>query len=117
MRDFMARYVWDKATDVVSVTADLAVWGAAFETADRCVARDEISTPFGEVVVYSSFLGMDHNFSDAGPPLFFETMATVDGDWCDLQYRYSSSKDALNLHRALVAHVREGKHPDTFGAE
>lgn len=49
---------------------DLLPWAKWFEKADRAVGR----TTLGPFEVKTSFLGIDYNFHDEGPPLIFETM-------------------------------------------
>lgn len=54
---------------------DFLAWSLWFETAARYVALTEV--PGG--VVSTVFMGLDHNFSEHGPPLLFETMLWMDG--------------------------------------
>lgn len=57
----------------------------------------------GGCLVSTIFLGLDHRFSDHGPPLVFETMVFVGGDGgAVLVERYSTWSDALIGHRAKV---------------
>ena len=60
-------------------------------------------TQVGTQVVSTVFLGLDHNFSDEGPPLLFETM--ILDDRCDDQYqeRYSTYEEAEHGHEVAVA--------------
>ena len=54
--------------------------------------------------VSTVWLGLDHNMSDVGPPLIFETMlfATC-GEWSDLdQDRYSTEAEAIEGHWRMV---------------
>ncbi len=105
-------YSWDKATGEVKRLPGVMEWGDRHEIADRRVAKDEV----GDVVVYTSFLGIDHNWS-AGPPLLFETMCTVSGKWSDLQIRYETAAEALETHRDLLEHLSVGGTPDDFEKE
>lgn len=51
--------------------ATLHEWAAFFEkSADRTVARTEVDG----FLVSTVFLGLDHNYSDDGPPILWETM-------------------------------------------
>lgn len=72
---------------------DLMTWARWFETAERQTASDFL----GDVRVSTVFLGIDHNFSDDGPPLFWETMI-FGGPNDQYQDRYSSRADALLGH-------------------
>jgi hypothetical protein len=79
---------------------DLRTWGRWMETADRTVLK---STHRG-VVVSTVFLGLDHNFAAAGPPVLWETM--IFGGVFDLsQQRYTSAIAALRGHAAALAMV------------
>ena len=84
------------------------VWAACFEQ-DRSIARAE----FGDTVISTVFLGLDHNFGD-GPPLLFETMVfggTFDGE-CT---RYSTWDQAVAGHRVMVKRVRPPVPPKKLG--
>lgn len=83
---------------------DLIKWAQWFEGADRGVALDELDG----VRVSTVFLGLDHNFSLAGPPLLFETMV-FGGKYDQEQERYSTWETALQGHNRIVEMVREGK--------
>ena len=76
-------------------------WIAARET-DRRVARDIL--PDGKVVS-TVWLGLDHRFSEDGPPLIFETMVfPSETDFLDMDCeRYSTEAEARAGHAATVA--------------
>ena len=76
---------------------DLLTWAKWFESADRKVARDELSN---DVKVSTVFLGLDHSFGN-GPPLLFETMI-FGGTHDDYQERYTTWEDALAGHQAAI---------------
>lgn len=86
-------------------------WGAWFETADRRVRLTRV----GPYHVSTVFLGMDHNFSEAGAPILFETMVYCEGvpyefqglSWLDEQARCSTWEQAEAQHEAMIAAVRE----------
>lgn len=79
---------------------DLLTWATWIETADRQV---KLSIQ-GDVRVSTVFLGLDHNFSDHGPPLHFETMAFVGHDDVG-QERYTTWAEAEEGHARWVAQV------------
>lgn len=116
----MRKYAWDKATDTLTEVSDILEWAefmdptGATNMDHRRVARDEFDTEAGHWEVFTSFLGIDHNFFGKGPPLVFETMCTLNGQWQNEQWRYSNSKDAHNLHRGLVEWLKEGKALEDF---
>lgn len=75
-------------------------WAADFENRTP-VGQDEI----GDVLVSTVWLGLDHNCSDEGPPLIFETMVfgeSLDGE----KRRYSTEAEAIAGHAEMVARVR-----------
>lgn len=78
---------------------DLHKWAMWFETADRQIAF----TLGADYQVSTVFLGVDHNFSNTGPPVLFETMV----------FDYQSSHDHdmqryVTLDEARVGHDAMG---------
>lgn len=69
-------------------------WAKWFEHADRVVAKSE----FGDMLVSTVFLGLDHDFSMQGPPLLFETMIFRAGQALDYQERCSTWLEAEEQH-------------------
>lgn len=90
-------YILDGHT---AVPCDSPQYWAWFESADRRVALDLI----GPYRVSTVFLGIDHNFSDTGEPLLFETM--VFGGESEEQIRYSTWEQAEAGHREVVEKLR-----------
>lgn len=93
-------YILTPEKEVVEASAmEWAIW---LEKAgnDRIVARDHVGTHFVSTV----FLGLDHNWSEEGPPLVFETMVFKDEDMSgEEQWRCSTYQEALTMHeRALL---------------
>lgn len=88
---------------------DALAWGRWMQTADRIVAR----THFGDGSYVSTvFLGCDHDFSGAGPPVLWETMVFGPGTEDEEMDRYSSREAALAGHDAIVAARIRRKAPD-----
>ena len=90
---------------------DLFAWAAWLETADRVVKQTNV----GDVLDVSTvFLGLDHNYGSAGPPLLFETMVfQVDltgakhyGGVANIQERYATWDEAVAGHAHIVAQLR-----------
>lgn len=113
----MNRYIWDRDTNEVRRADDLMEWARWFEAGGRTLARDEVRG----VVISTVFLGIDHRFRFVGPPVLWETMCFTsaggspdDAVWDDFQMRHTGREDALNAHRALVAHITAGGDPDSF---
>lgn len=85
--------------DKEPVPAEMLEWAAFFEDIDqRMIARDDL----GEVLISTVFLGLDHSYSDEGPPLLFETMVFNTKKGEEDMYRYSSWDEAVAMHNKLV---------------
>lgn len=80
---------------------NLLAWAEWFETADRVVFQTEVRGG----LVSTVFLGIDHNFSDDGPPILFETMVFMDGEASDMR-RCSTWLEAEAQHHAVVEMAR-----------
>ena len=85
---------------------DLLKWAEWFENHDRIVRQDHV----GDYFVSTVFLGLDHNWSQNGPPILWESMIFNSGvirTGDDIQQRrYTSYDDALAGHEAMVERVR-----------
>lgn len=87
---------------------DLIAWATWFETADRTVARTEISP---EVRVSTVFLGLDHSFGH-GLPMLFETMV-FGGEHDQYQERYMTWEGAERGHQKAVEMIKTGTAIET----
>jgi hypothetical protein len=71
-------------------------------------------TTHNDVEVSTVFLGLDHNFSGAGPPVLYETMV-FGGDLDHFQQRYPTRGEAAEGHRQVCldvwGHVPSPVHP------
>lgn len=85
---------------------DILQWCAWFETNDRAVDYTVIKEPNrrgnGGVHVSTVFLGIDHNFSNKGDPVLWETLV-FGGPYNDQGERYRSLTDAKRGHKKWVA--------------
>jgi hypothetical protein len=107
-RPILGKYVLNSAREPV-LEPDIMRWGAWWENEDNVrVASDHV----GDVFVSTVFLGLDHNYSDNGPPVLFETMTFAKGEnpedtrvdeWCR---RYATWDEALRGHGEVVRAVR-----------
>lgn len=84
---------------------DTIEWGRWLQAADRVVKQDK----WGDVMVSTVFLGMDHQYG-TGRPLLFETM--VFGLDSDYQRRYSTWEEAERGHREVLRKVLKGEKDD-----
>ncbi len=81
---------------------DSIKWATWFQTADRSLARTQVS----DVTISTVFLGLDHNFSLSSPPVLFETMVfggELDGE----TRRYSTWDEAIAGHGEMEICVEE----------
>jgi hypothetical protein len=101
----MKHYILDD--DHHPVEVPVLVWAQWWEMAtNRIVDNTQINS---EVTVSTIFLGLDHNWSNRGPGVFFETMifgGALDRD-C---WRYCSWDDAETGHKAAVRKARIAAH-------
>lgn len=90
--------------DKKPLAVTLEEWARRFceDGDDRRVARDELA---GGVSVSTVFLGIDHNFSDVGPPVLFETMI-FGGPHDEEQWRYTTWNEAVAGHQVAVELAR-----------
>lgn len=78
-----------------------AEWGRFFgKPANRRVEETQI----GNVRISTVFLGIDHNFSGAGPPVLFETMV-FGGPLGGEQRRYCTWTEAKRGHKRMIGRV------------
>lgn len=62
----------------------------------------------GPYFLSTVFLWIDHSFSDEGPPVLFETMLFMDGNFSDLFCRrYCTWDEALAGHEEKAKEIRE----------
>jgi len=82
---------------------DLMTWARWLDSNvhNRTVAKTHVSN---EVLVSTVFLGLDHNWSDEGPPLIFETLV-FGGPHDGEEERYSTWAEAEAGHALMVVHV------------
>jgi len=81
---------------------DLMRWAMEFEHSNR---RVKLTILAPGIFVSTVFLGLDHSFSDTGPPILFESMSFTDygEQGCD---RYATWDEAVAGHEAMVAELR-----------
>lgn len=88
-------YILDEHKNVVALPHNAILqWGQWFENREnRRVARNET----GDTSVSTVFLGVDHGFSEGGPPIVFETMV-FGGPMDQHTVRYSTWEAAQRGH-------------------
>lgn len=74
------RHQYYKLVDHKPVPCPMEEWARFFENFNNRIVRRTLVVPtffqkrIGETLVSTVFLGLDHNFSQSGPPILFETM-------------------------------------------
>lgn len=96
----MKRYI--EVDGVPQPIDDLTEWARQFESADKNVARNK----FGDVVVSTVFLGLDHGWDSDSDPILYETMI-FGGEHDGYQERYTSRVDALAGHQRALLIVQQ----------
>jgi len=96
----------------------MEAWVQAFENTNaRIIGQQLVGYGPGKKWVSTVWLGLDHRWSESGPPLIFESMVFVRGYstlrrqphycvdiWCE---RYATKEDAERGHRWLVWRYRQ----------
>ena len=85
-------WILDESHQLVEV--DLLTWAKFFEDIKK---HRVASTERGHILVSTVFLGIDHNFTNIGDPLLFETMV-FGGLKNDYQIRYHTWDEAMRGH-------------------
>lgn len=80
----------------------------------ECYERRLIFTEIGEAKISTVFLGLDHNFSEQGDPILWETMVFSEklpdlhpGFWGGSMARYHTRTEAERGHLVMCDKVRE----------
>ncbi len=113
MRLGLGFYALDETGEPVSCGLD--GWSvSSFDftpTIGRRVARDVV----GDCEVSTMFLGLDHNYGDAGEPVLWETRVFSETSSLDReQWRCSGKRaDARAMHDQMVARVTEFQKGET----
>ena len=96
-------YILNEAGEPVP-EPDLMTWAKAFETMERKVKQEYVGP---ELWVSTVFLGLDHNYTEEGPPILWETMVfRKDYDDVEMDRCSGSREQALAMHEAMVECVR-----------
>jgi len=85
----------------------LMEWALSYENMTEEARRVARTALDGEVVVSTVWLGLDHQWAPAGPPLIFETMifgGPLDGE----TWRYATEEQALAGHAYAVVCATAG---------
>ena len=98
MKNHTGKYILKKDGKTPIPEPDLLKWAEWIEgTGKRRVSLSRLGESRGPRVS-TVFLGLDHSFSDEGPPVLWETMV-FGGPWkYEPQERYTSYEDALIGH-------------------
>lgn len=87
-------------------TDNMFEWARYFDGAMNDRRRVDLTWLDTDVHVSTIFIGLDHNFTEHGPPILFETM--IFGSELDQSMRrYSTWDEAAAGHLALVEELRK----------
>ena len=92
-------YILDEENKPVEID-DIEKWGEFYGSGRRRVGEDFVRNSRISTV----FLGLDHSFSEEGPPILYETMIFGGKFDCE-QWRYETREEAIAGHRAAVRKV------------
>lgn len=96
-------YILNKDHSVTKCN-DTIEWGRWMAAANRIVE----CTIINGMTVSTVFLGIDHNFSNDGAPILFETMI-FDGPYDQEQWRYHTWNEAQKHHNLICKLIAAGK--------
>lgn len=111
----LGHWILDENHDIVKAT--LMEWAQWLEVhSNKIVEQTEIPG----YMVSTVFLGLDHNYTDKGPPVLFETMVFRSEDWNEKDRdkrhlvdqdmnRYCTWDEAKKGHRRFVWQYRGGE--------
>ena len=88
-------------------TSDIRAWAECMHDSERrCVSCDYV----GAIMVNTTFLGANQNYSGVGDPRFFETKVfTQDGSLDHLTRQYATWEGAFAGHKCVVAKLKGEK--------
>lgn len=89
-------------------TDDMHKFGEMFE--DSKIRRVDY-TEIGDIRISTVFLGIDHNYTEQGPPILFETMI-FGGEHDQYQERYCTKEEAVTGHTTAVEMVKRTTHKE-----
>lgn len=117
----MGYWVLDSEHNPVEVLT-MEEWGKFIDkNKNRRVAKTDISY---KISVSTVFLGIDHNFTDEGPPILFETMVFGEPRYVEMfgaeriiredlyMDRYATWDEAVRGHKKVVALLKSGVKPE-----
>ena len=82
---------------------DIEKWGKWYE--ENHLNRHVGDTKIGDVRISTVFLALDHNYSEVGEPILFETMV-FGGAFDQEQIRYCTWEEAEEGHTKMVQRVQ-----------
>lgn len=80
----------------------MSIFREGFDPENRLKLQQEVTVNSTDYLISTVDMGIDHSFG-GGPPLYYETMIFIDGDWNDLyMMRYSTEEEARAGHIKTV---------------
>jgi len=90
---------------------NLELWSAGFSLLNRTVGN----TTIGNYFISTVFLGVNHNFSNSGSPVLFETMIFDDDHNSVYMERYTDWEEAEEGHQKTCRLVLAGNYSELDG--
>lgn len=99
-------YYIESVTGIPVQVDDVLIWSEWFAANGdaRIVRKDFV----GETEVSTVFLGLDHNHTNEGPPILYETLV-FGGPLNDEMWRYPTRETAEAGHEAMVKRVQDAQ--------
>lgn len=88
-----------------------------FDWNNRFMKKDYVEIAGEKYLVSTVDLGLDHQYVDGGPPLYYETMIFPNGDMGELFLeRYTTEQQAIDGHEKVLNALKKGKYTmDEYG--
>lgn len=74
------------------------------------VGKDNLENDGKDFYISTIKLATDHSYGN-GPPLWFETLVIMNGDWSGAyQNRYTTEEEARQGHEQVLGMIKNGKY-------
>lgn len=82
-----------------------------FDLYNRFMKLDHVKLDGKKYLISTVDLGLNHQFIQGGPPLYYETMIFPDDDWSALYLnRYTTEEQAIEGHGKVLQALKDGNY-------